>query len=315
MKINLSSLSKSAFEKYNQDIIQTVSHRVRSFALENVFMYDYILSSIPKLSQFEQLRTLIFHNIESKYIENVLDQLQSLRLLSSLILDSTEDVNNRNLIYRQVFALPALKYCKLSLSSWNSKAPLEMCTNEKSPIENLVIGNSVCVDLLYRLLSYIPYVRRLSIGSLEVSDTEQEKVSVSPSNELRDLSLKLTYVKFDSLISLMRDCFRTVQVLHLTVENSSTAARYIDANKWEQLITDHLHNLRVFDIHITASISDNDDQLRIESDIDQFTSPFWIGRQCFFAHDVHWNRYSGDVFFYSTNPYRYFYILLLMIIE
>ena len=67
IKINLLSMSKSLLKRFNEDIIKPSIHRITSFRLSNVFVYDYDLLSIPELSEFQQLQTLILYNIESKY--------------------------------------------------------------------------------------------------------------------------------------------------------------------------------------------------------------------------------------------------------
>ena len=306
-------MSKSEFKHYNEDIIKTLTHRITSLAVANACMYDYVLSSMPKLSDFRQLQTLLFHHIESKYLENLLDQLPSLPRLSSLTICSDEDVKNKNLIFRRVFSLPALKYCKLSFYTWTAAIPLEVCENEYSPIEHLVIAKSVRYDLLDKLLSYVPQLRRLSIESLTAPWYGQEKVPRISLNCLTHFSLKCD-LSFDFLTKLIGDCFRTIQVLHLTLENSSTTTNYIDAYRWEQLIRDHLHGLRVFDIQIKTFINDTDDLLSRETYIDQFTSPFWLERQWYFAHDFCPTKYRKYLLFYSTNPYRYCFFLVLMII-
>ena len=95
-------------------------------------MYDSIFSSMPSLSEFQQLETLILYNIESEYLNDLLNQLQSLPLLSSLVITSSKGVRNMNLIYRQIFDLRALNYCKLSLISPKSDTSLVVCTNEHS---------------------------------------------------------------------------------------------------------------------------------------------------------------------------------------
>ena len=108
-------MSKSAFERYNQDIIKTVTHRITSLSFSDVFMQNYVLSSILKLSEFQQLQSLILNDIQSEYLEYLLNQLRNFSLLSSLVISVIDKVKNKSFIYRQIFRLPALKYCKLSL--------------------------------------------------------------------------------------------------------------------------------------------------------------------------------------------------------
>ena len=215
------------------------------FNVTYIELLQYIvLSSVPKLSEFQRLGTLILRDIQSKYPKNLWDQLHSLLGITSI-----DHVPNINLIYRQIFGLHALKYCKLSLISLNTEVPLVTCTNEYSSIQHLVIMNVICCYQLHSLLSYVPQLRRLSIRSLTGSWTKQKNVSRSFINHLAHLSLGINSLMFDSLV---------------------------------QLITNYLPNVRVFDIYIDCGTWDTNEQVRIESQIKQFTSSFWIERQWFF---------------------------------
>ena len=73
-------MSKSAFKRYNTDIIIPNTHRINSLRLSNPFIYDLVFSPIHKISKFTRLETLILNNIESNYLENLLHQLTSLPL-------------------------------------------------------------------------------------------------------------------------------------------------------------------------------------------------------------------------------------------
>jgi hypothetical protein len=266
-------------------------------------MYDLTLSSIFKLSEFQRLKTLILHNIESKCLENLLDQLPSLSLLSSLVITSVDIVKNKNNIYRQIFRLSALKYCKLSLLGWTTSESLPVSTNEYSSIEHLIITNYMYIHQLDNFLSYVPQLRRLSFHLQQ--DTWQERTKICPFvlNNLTHISFRLDSIKFDQFEQLVTDLFPMIQVLHLTSAYHAGRA-YLDIEKWEQLIISHKLNLRIFDIQLDISIGDNDDQLRLETQINRFRTPFWIERQWFFTHQFYHTRYGNRLIFYSTNPYR-----------
>ena len=113
------------------------------------------------ISHFIQLETLIFGNIQSKYLENLLCYLEALPRLFSLTIIKNDTVENLNNLYHQIFCLPVLKYCKLSLEVPSAFEPLLISTNKSSSIEHLVILDKLYLDELNALLSYIPQVRRL----------------------------------------------------------------------------------------------------------------------------------------------------------
>jgi hypothetical protein len=301
--MNISSMSKSAFKCYNKDIIKNNMHRIHSLRFSDVYIYDFVFSSNYKLSEFYRVETLILHNIDSYYLDNLLDQLSSLSLLSSLVITSVDSVRNKNTIYHQIFRLPALKYCKLSLLGWTASESLPVNTNEYSSIEHLIITNSMYLYQLDSLLSYVPQLRRLSFNLQDDTWHKRTKICPFSLNQLTHVYFKLDYIKLDIFEQVVMDFFSTVQVLRLTLDYNADPA-YMDANKWKQLIIYHIPNLRIFDVQFDFSANNNDYQLRIETRINQFTFPFWIDRQWFFAHHFYHSRQGNRARFYSTNRYR-----------
>jgi hypothetical protein len=306
IKINILSMLKSTRQRYNKDIIIPNMHRIISFHVSNVFTYNIDFSSLYKLRKLRRLETLILHNVESEYVENLLNQLPSLSLLSSLVITFGSSVTNRNTIYCQIFRLSALRYCKLSFTGWTYGQTLPVCINANRSIEHLVITNEINRDELDSLLSYVSQLRRLFVCLLPSRlDSKQTKISPSPLNNLTHVSFKITYMRFDEFIQSFIDHFLSIEVLYLTVQGHNIDQTYLDANTWKQAISTYIPKLRVFDFVFDLSGNNADDLQRIETNINQFTSPFWIERQWFVAHHLYRLRYGNRVIFYSINPYRY----------
>jgi hypothetical protein len=120
------------------------------------------------LSKLIRLENLSLHNIESKYLEEIFIHLISLPYLYSLNIKCTNHVQNKNLLCQQIFLLPVLKYCKLSLIRNTECNLLPIAINKFSPIEYLAIISKLYIDELPNILSYIPQIRRLSIHRIEV---------------------------------------------------------------------------------------------------------------------------------------------------
>jgi hypothetical protein len=296
-------MSKSTCQRYNKDIIEPNMDRIISFHVSNVFTYNIDFSSLYKLRKFRRLETLILHNVESEYVENLLNQLPSLSLLSSLVITFVSSVTNT--IFCQIFRLSALRYCKFSFTGWTYGQALPVCINANRSIEHLVITNEINRDELDSLLSYVPQLRRLFVCLLPRLDSKQTKISPSPLNNLTHVSFKITYMRFDGFIQSFIDQFLNIELLYLTVQGYNIDQTYLDANRWEQAISTYIPKLRVFDFVFDRSGDNADDLQRIETNINQFTSPFWIERQWFFAHHLYRLRYGHRVIFYSINPYRY----------
>jgi hypothetical protein len=275
IKINVSSISKAAFKRYNTNIIIPNTHRINSLRLRNQFVYDLLYSPVHRLSQFSRLETLNLENVQAKHLETLLLQLFFLPYFSSLIITTVDQVTNKNCVYRKIFRLPALKYCKLTFGDYYNSDVLPFATNEYSPIEHLVIDNDIYLDQLPGFLSYVPKIRRLSFRSLCGNWSKQTELCPVKLNHLTHVSLKLDFsTKFDAFKQLLINVLSSVQVLRI-----SAGREYMDANIWKQLILSYLPNLRIFDIRFGFLLSDDAAQLASDDQINQFTSPFWIERQ------------------------------------
>jgi hypothetical protein len=294
IKIKLSFLSKATFEYYDKNIIIPYQQQIQSLQLSNPFIIDSF-SLIPKLIQ---LRTLIIENIQSKYLENLLNDLFVLPHLSSLVIICNSYVPNRNTVYQQIFRLSALKYCKLSIHAPYPPEQLSIATNQFSPIVHLVIKDSINLNELSCLLSHVPQLHRLSIDNQVQYYNRQRNVWSNVSANLTHVYLNLEDVYFDKFEPLIKNLFRQLQILSIL---TSADRSYLDANRWKQLILSHMPYLRIFDIHYCEHTNMIDKEMYAVR-FDQFESSFWFERQWFFAYHIPVK--SGYVLFYSA-PYRY----------
>ncbi|CAF1539264.1 unnamed protein product [Rotaria sordida] len=130
IKINLSLTSRSTFEHQYKHIIMLNKHRISSLRLSNLFTIDMIFSPIRIVSKFIRLKTLHINNIQSKYVEKLLKYLACLSYLSSLIIIVVDCVENKNKLYRRIFRLPVLKYCKVKMTKFVESEPLSIVINK-----------------------------------------------------------------------------------------------------------------------------------------------------------------------------------------
>jgi hypothetical protein len=96
IKINISSISKCSFHRYLTHIIIPYAYRIQSLRLSNPFAADMCLSLFPIMTNFTRLETVIINNIQSDYIEEVVNHLSSLSVLSSLTIISIGYIKNQN---------------------------------------------------------------------------------------------------------------------------------------------------------------------------------------------------------------------------
>lgn len=302
ININISSISKSVFQCYYTNIILPHQHQISSLRITNFLSFDLDISPHHILSTFIQLKTLILENIQSKYLDNILKDITSLFNLSTLVIIPIDDVENANHHLLQILHLPTLKYCKLSFVSNQKKLNLlPFATNQYSSIEQLVIKHEIHLDNLYRLLSYVPQLRRLSLYNLYENRLSQFDHSIVL-KYLTHLFLDITDLDFNRFELLIKHSFCSLQVLHLLDKSN---AQYLNAKRWEQLISSYISSLRIFDIHCSYRyVRNTTAQLEHEHRLNQFTTSFWSQRQWFFTYEDYFKYGYHYITFYSTNPYR-----------
>lgn len=287
--------------------------RINLLRLSNIFLYDLASSPIRILPELIRLETLMIHNIESKYLEKLLHQLISLPLLSSLVIVSVDDIENRTPIYRLILGLPALKYCSLTLKGFFFKdEPLSLNTGCYSPIEQLIINNKIEWDNAYALMSYVLRNRRLSLQLEQTSNTRRSVIQPPLLNHFTHVFLELSCIKFDRFQQMAMKLFSKIEVLQISRTCNERDVEYIDPQRWEQLIVCHIPKLRIFDIrHESSSINqdtlakNSNSRLVLNRQIKKFSTSFWIERQWFFAIQCVRSRDISRKIFYSTYPYRY----------
>ncbi|CAF1375082.1 unnamed protein product [Rotaria sp. Silwood1] len=275
-------------------------HRIKSFDLSNPFITDYIFSSSSILSKFIQLENLLIHDIKSDYLNELLIHLVSLPCLYSLVIDCIDNVTNKNIIYRQIFCIPVLKYCKLSLNEPFNLIPLPITTTEFSPIEYLIITNILRVNELNGLLSYVPQLHRLSIHlSNQLSEKYQEQYSIHL-KRLKHVDLNISNMNFNDFELIIKNLFNQIEVLYISSKYDLT---YLDENRLQRLILFHLRHLRIFDIVILYAADWNESIYDYTYLLDRFQSRFWFDRGWFFEYQTYYDCLERFIF-YSINPYR-----------
>ncbi|CAF1267412.1 unnamed protein product [Rotaria sordida] len=296
LQINISTISKSKFEDYHQNIIIPNRHRIDILRLSNPFTVDIIFSPPRIILKFIQLKTLVLDNIDAKYLKNILNHSIHLSKLHSLTIHLIDFIKNSTDFYLQIFRLPKLKYCKIKLSTMDD---LTLSTNIFSSIEHLVINTCFPYESFHNLLSYLPQLRYLSIDV--IYDCYHKPIDFSPIvlKSLKYISLKLSSMNFNQFEQIVKNFFHYIEVLHITSSNDS---EFLNAKRWEKLILSSMSNLRIFDINHSGLVGNNSS---IYHDvINEFNSSFWILKQWFFKHQHSWEKGSDSGIFYSTNPYR-----------
>ncbi|CAF3892964.1 unnamed protein product [Adineta steineri] len=141
IEVNLSSISKSTFQRYNKDIILPNKLRIHSLHLSNLCLYDDISSPIHILSQFRHLKTLSLNNIESKHLEDLLPRLLRRLYVSDISGSSTKDM--------KTFVLAYLTHISLNLNSMDFNEFEEMTMDIFNQAKVLHISISHSYDRMF----------------------------------------------------------------------------------------------------------------------------------------------------------------------
>jgi hypothetical protein len=305
IQINISTMTKTNFQRYYKKIILPNRHRINILRLSNPFTVDAVFSPSRFITQFVQLETLILDNINNKSFNNISDYFIFLPKLHSLTIHFAEYIECPSIPFGRIFSISKLKYCKITYQTKDQYQiwPIYFSKYDRSPIEYLVINTRFPFESFADLLSCLPRLRHLSINCLVNSgymETDMDK-EVRPIvlKRLKSVSLKLDWISFNRLEDFIKNCFNRIEVLRLTTTYDS---EYINAKRWEQLISSYMPNLRVYDVNHPGYGGDN--QLTFHDLINQYNSSFWIDKQWFFTHQHDWHEHLNSGIFHSTDPYR-----------
>jgi hypothetical protein len=116
------------------------------------------------ITQFISLETLIFYNVDTKYLHNILNQYIHLPKLHSLVLNFTVCEQIPDQLFYYVFRLPQLKCFQISKQVRRAQyLVISFDDCESSSIENLVIKFGFLIYSFNDLLCHLPKLRHLSI--------------------------------------------------------------------------------------------------------------------------------------------------------
>lgn len=301
LNFDVSFMSKLTVQHCYTEILVPNKHRIKCLYIMNPFIVDLICVNPCVISQFYRLETLVINNFRSKHLEDILKSAALLPRLCSLVITFADYTRSKSRLYRLIFCLPKLKYCKLSYEECADCELLEPCINQCSSLEHLVIDSSFDLSEIHHLSTYTPQLRRLCCHSLSCLGDINTNMLITP-NSLTQVALNLKLVNFDQFERLIRSHFSRLQLLRISTSDDIT---YLNAQHWQQLILIFMPSLRIFDFqhtHILDNIRPVQDHYH--SLINQFKTSFWFERQWFFEHQHSSQEYLHYAIFYSTQPYR-----------
>lgn len=284
-------------------------HQIFSFRLSLSRYMKPFLSSFTSNSSFNRLQSIVVEDIDSKIIIPFLMSLACLPRLFSFTIYRQNDFGELNNIYQSIFALPMLKYSKVSTYEDATSMILPMIANEQfSPLEHLVIDHSCTLNALACMMSYVPQLRRLYFTDSGYKYSNDLPFILS---NLTHLTLKIYEMKFVKLEKLIKNMNSKLTFLHVDI--MSEDKNYLNSARWEKFILKYLSKLDKFFFDFTEDLERSTKLKTYLKEPNRFSSLFWIERKWILETkvDFEWIVYSIRPHKYIKNNYLYYYILVL----
>ncbi|CAF2698559.1 unnamed protein product [Rotaria sp. Silwood2] len=302
LKIDLRFHPEPILQYYSTCVVASKKDRIISLRWPNLDDYNSGFTLFNIDSSFAQLESLVLGNIESNQLIHLLINLISLPRLFSLTINYDDDLLEINNIYQIIFNLPMLKYYKLSFFSLESLFPTSISIKEQySDIKYLVIDHCCSLDMLIAILSCTPQLYRLTCKQVNESVDNIITNALNAIFSLTRISIGSCYAEFDEIELFLINISPQLQVLRISTFRDVT---YLDANRWEQIISQHLLHLNVFDFKYEQPIDEDFQASVYHERLNQFNSQFWMKREWFFRIYIDTNFWNDNVIVCSIFPYR-----------
>ncbi|CAF3939938.1 unnamed protein product [Rotaria sp. Silwood2] len=249
----------------------------------------------PSLSALESLR---IYDIESIRLISLLINLASLPRLFSLNIKTSNTYENLHDIYRLLFTLPTLKWCRFIFHRKNSLFSLPMAINkQQSTIEYFSIHHRCTLNELYAIISYTPQLRRLNLcHKFEIDSNIRTILPITLSN-LTNVSIHMHHEKFDEFEIFIRKICSKLKILRVNTYSQDIA--FLNAYRWEKLILQSLSQLEEFYLRYYERAGPVHKYPMYNGQLNQFVSSFWIERQWIFETEI-----NSESIIYLVGPYR-----------
>jgi hypothetical protein len=276
LKIGINSRQQSDIQYCHTNIIRPNRHKIISLCLLNTLVIDRFFQSMIFDTSFYRLESVVLYDLKSDKLTTLLLRLISVPYLYSL----TITINNRQLhdlshVYRLIFSLPVLKYDKLCIEGPTYLISVKNINSQPSTIKHLNFGHSCSLNDIANIFSYTPHLCHVVCRHLTQSYQRIEKITISLPY-LTHISIESCSLRFDELEMFIKKISSQLQMLRLSV---SYREDYVDVDRWERLISQHIPHLRNFYFKCREKIDDNFQVTENRALINRFTSPFWFERR------------------------------------
>ncbi|CAF3570438.1 unnamed protein product [Rotaria sp. Silwood1] len=302
LKIDLRFHPEDILQYCSTYVVTPNKDRIISLRWSNLRDYKsgFTLFNIDSL--FSRLESLTLGDIESNQLIPLLISLISLPRLYSLTINYDDDLKDISNIYQILLNFPMLKYNKLSFFSLESFIPLSRATTDQfSSIKYLVIDHCCSLNELIDILSYTPQLYRLTCKHVDESKKNIVKDTLNVIFNLTCISIAACYAEFDEVAMFLTTLSPQLELLRISTFRDVT---YLDANRWERIISQHLHHLSTFEFKYEEPIDEDLEVSVYHERLNEFNSLFWMKRQWLFKIYIDTNFWENNVIVCSIFPYR-----------
>ncbi|CAF3979589.1 unnamed protein product, partial [Rotaria sordida] len=186
--------------------------------------------------------------------------------------------------------------------SLESCIPISIANNEQySSIKYLIIDHCCSLDDLIAILSYTSQLCRLTCYQLDESKKNIVKDALNSILSLTCISIAECSTKFDEIEMFLTNVSSQLEVLRI---NTLKDVNYLDANRWERIISQHLHHLNIFEFKYEELAREGLEVTVYHERLNEFNSLFWIKRKWFFRIYIDTRFHDDNMMIYSIYPYR-----------
>jgi hypothetical protein len=294
LKIYRFSTRERTFKRYCKQVIIPNKHQIISLHLFDQVLINSFCTLCNIDLSFNHLKSLVLYGIQLNQLVTLLINARSLPQLFSLDIRLIGDYENLVQVYQLIFNLPTLKSLKFSMPIEKKINSLPIAIRGKiSPIEYLNINHRCSLHQLNRLLSYTPYLRHLTCRKLFNWIT---KFTTRLLN-LEYISINDCDFNFDQFEIFIKKICSKLKVLRII--NRSNDITYLDANRWEQLISQYIPDLRTFNFQFSEYLIFDHSFTVYHTRMNRFTTSFWIAHQWIFELELNYGQ-----MIYSIHSYR-----------
>ena len=287
-RLDFQPMTKLDFEYICQNYLQVIRDRIISLRLsdddDSPDQIIHFLSHITTLHHFTHLRFVsLSHIFHSQTIQKVLMKLSDLPNLTHLKIIKSEHYRNTKLllhILNHIWTLSKLTHCHLDIYSKRQLIAIapEMISES---LKYFSIKHYLwSLNQLSVLFKHTPHLQYLDIKLDENSANQQLSSSIL---SMTTLKIFTTNSK-DVMINLLRS-MPNLYYLAVKLENI-----YIDGYQLEQIIVDHLPQLKNFRLQMDVSLPD---EVHVDKLFDSFRTRFWLDERQWFIR-CYWNTQNTN---------------------